>query len=307
MKEELTVDVREAGSRLDVFMANRVTGLSRTRAQQIIAGGGVKVNGTLCRNKKKKVEHAELIEVEFSPPEPYTLEPEPIFLDIIYEDKDLLVINKPAGMVVHPAPGHSHGTLVHALLYHCKDLSGIGGVMRPGIVHRLDKDTTGLMVAAKNDYSHRELSAQLKERRLRREYMALVHGSLEPAAGKINAPIGRHPGNRKRMAVVTGGRSAVTRYRVIVYTDSFTLVKVSLETGRTHQVRVHMAFLGHPVAGDPVYGPDVDASKFPELACGQILHARRIVFQHPRTGTLMEFTAPLPENFRRLIVRLRNK
>ena len=302
MNEELLVEANEAGCRLDAFLANRVAGLSRTRAQKLIEEGAVLVNTSPCCDKSYRVVPTDCVGLTVPEPEQYFVQPEPIPLNIVYEDPDLLVIDKPRGMVVHPAPGHSGGTLVNALLHHCNDLSGIGGAIRPGIVHRLDKDTTGLLIVAKNDFTHQALAAQLKERRLRREYLALVHGAVSPPTGRVSAPIGRHPAHRKKMAVVPGGREAVTRYRVLARLGSYTLLQVSLETGRTHQVRVHMAFLGHPVAGDPVYGR---APAPLALTQGQALHARRIAFTHPRSGRFMEFAAPLPADFRAALRTLR--
>lgn len=307
MREELIVSPLEAGRRLDAFLAGQVAGLSRTQAQKLILEGAVLVNEALCCDKNHRLQQDDRIAVTVPAPAPapYPLKPEPLPLEIVYEDRDLLVVNKARGMVVHPAPGHSGGTLVNALLYHCRDLSGIGGVIRPGIVHRLDKDTTGLLVVAKNDCSHRALAGQLKSRQLRREYLALVYGRVEPAAGRIQAPIGRHPRRRQSMAVVPGGREAVTRFRALAYLDGYTLLQVNLETGRTHQVRVHLAFLGHPVVGDPLYGPGCRPGLPPELCRGQALHARRIAFIHPRSGLPLQFAAPLPPDFRRGLRLLR--
>ncbi|MEW5785907.1 MAG: RluA family pseudouridine synthase, partial [Bacillota bacterium] len=284
MIDDHVVTTAEAGRRLDVYLTGQVAGLSRTMAQKLIIAGAVSVNRAACPDKNYRVQPADLITCTIPDPAPSTVQAELIPLDIVYEDQDLLVINKPRGMVVHPAPGHSGGTLVNALLYHCRDLSGIGGALRPGIVHRLDKDTTGLLVAAKNDFSHQALAEQLKSRLLRREYLALVHGRVVPQNGRVNAPIGRHPRYRRCMAVVPGGREALTRYKVLAYLDRFTLLQINLETGRTHQIRVHLAFLGYPVAGDPLYGPVRQGDLPPELRRGQALHARRIAFIHPRDG-----------------------
>lgn len=304
MKEILIVNAAEAGRRLDLYLVSQVDGLSRTKSQKLIEDGAVLVNGATCLDKSCRLLPEDRVTVLIPDPEPYLVKPEPIPLEIIYEDADLLVINKPRGMVVHPAPGHRQGTLVNALLHYCSHLSGLGGVNRPGIVHRLDKDTTGLLIVAKNDFVHQDLAEQLKDRRLRREYLALVRGAVSPRTGSINAPIGRHPVYRKKMAVVPGGREAVTRYRVLGTLGRFSLVQVSLETGRTHQVRVHMAFLGYPVAGDPVYSR---AAAPPPLSRGQALHACRIAFTHPRTGNLMEFAAPLPPDFREALRYLREQ
>jgi len=301
MKEELVVEQAAAGRRLDSYLADRADGLSRTQAQKLIAEGSVLVNRALCCDKNYRLAPADVVLVTMPDPEPYRVNPEPITLDILYEDSDLLVINKPRGMVVHPAPGHRQGTLVNALLHYCNDLSGIGGLIRPGIVHRLDKDTTGLLIIAKDDAIHQALAGQLKERRLRRDYLALVHGIITPQTGKISAPVGRHPVYRQKMAVVPGGREAVTCYRVAAVLGRFTLVRISLETGRTHQIRVHMASLGHPVVGDLVYG----RKELPHLIRGQALHAHRLAFIHPRTGLAMQLSAPLPNDFREALRCLR--
>ncbi|MFU8794532.1 MAG: RluA family pseudouridine synthase [Dethiobacteria bacterium] len=297
---ELTLSVDEvwSGKRIDLFLAEQVDQLSRSRAQKLIENELVTVNGITCRDKNYRLQAGEMISYILPTPEEMVANPENIELDIIYEDKDLLVINKERGMVVHPAPGHTGGTLVNALLNHCDDLSGIGGVIRPGIVHRLDKDTSGLLIVAKNDAAHSSLSDQLKDRTLRREYIALVCGRVKPARGKIEAPIGRHPKDRKKMAVVSGGREAVTRYRVIRNYDNYSLLRLKLETGRTHQIRVHMANLGYPVVGDPIYGPGSYGDLPDQYTQPQALHAQKISFIHPRTGTNMEFTAPLPSAFR---------
>lgn len=305
MQKELIVDVLEAGQRLDAYLANQVAGLSRTRVQKLIEEGAVQVNTAPCTDKNYRLLASDRVLIAIAEPKPYLIKAEPIALDLVYEDGDLLVINKPRGMVVHPAPGHLEGTLVNALLHHCSDLSGIGGVVRPGIVHRLDKDTTGLLIVAKNDFSHQALAGQLKERCLRREYLALVHGTVTPSSGRINAPIGRHPTHRKKMAVVPGGREAISRYRVLAALNRFTLLQVSLESGRTHQVRVHMAYLGYPVAGDPLYGHSTALT--PPSLQGQALHARRIAFTHPRAAHPMEFSAPLPRDFREALRYLREQ
>ncbi|MDW7728547.1 MAG: RluA family pseudouridine synthase [Bacillota bacterium] len=297
---ELTLSVDEvwSGKRIDLFLAEQVDQLSRSRAQKLIENELVTVNGITCRDKNYRLQAGEMISYILPTPEEMVANPENIELDIIYEDKDLLVINKERGMVVHPAPGHTGGTLVNALLNHCDDLSGIGGVIRPGIVHRLDKDTSGLLIVAKNDTAHNSLSDQLKDRTLRREYIALVCGRVKSARGKIEAPIGRHPKDRKKMAVVSGGREAVTRYRVIRNYDNYSLLRLKLETGRTHQIRVHMANLGYPVVGDPIYGPGSYGDLPDQYTQPQALHAQKISFIHPRTGTNMEFTAPFPSAFR---------
>ena len=295
---EFIAGLPDAGRRLDLFLAGAESGLSRNRAQKLIGLEAVLINDLPCTDKNYRLQAGDTVAVSLPEPRPLRPLPEQIPLDIVYEDDDLLVINKPRGMVVHPAPGHDSGTLVNALLYHCGTLSTAGGPDRPGIVHRLDKDTTGLLLAAKNDLSHLSLAAQLRARTVRREYIALVYGKVSPAAGRIEAPVGRHPRHRRRMAVVPGGREAVTRYRVIALLGPFSLLQVSLETGRTHQVRVHLNFIRHPVAGDPLYGPGCTPDLPPPLCRGQALHARRLSFIHPRSGRRLEFTAPLPPDFR---------
>ncbi len=305
MKQELSVTPEESGSRLDTFISNRLADLSRARVQKFILEGRITVNGAPCRNKSCRLAAGDQVALILPSPESPRLSPEPIPLEVIYEDDDLLVINKPRGMVVHPAPGNFSGTLVHALLHYCRELSTLGGPLRPGIVHRLDKDTSGLLVVAKNNYSHKELSQQFKARLVGREYLALVHGKVPSPGGGINAPVGRHPRHRQRMAVVSGGREAVTRYRVWAYLDRYTLLRVFLHTGRTHQVRVHMAYLGHPLVGDPVYGPKHRQELPAEFREGQVLHARRIKFTHPRSAQPVTFIAPLPAYFRTGLRRLR--
>lgn len=288
----------DAGRRLDLFLAARVPGLSRSRAQKLIEAGMVQVTGETCSDKNYRLCAGDPVGLTIPPAETAALEPEAIGLDIVYEDEDLLVINKPRGMVVHPGPGHRKGTLVNALLHYCPDLSGIGGIKRPGIVHRLDKDTSGLLLVAKNDLAHRSLSNQLKTRQLKREYIALVSGRVKPALGRIDAPIARHPRHRKKMAVVEGGRPAVTRFRVLKYYGSYSLLLLNLETGRTHQIRVHLSHLGYPVVGDPTYAKGRWDTLPPGLAEPQALHARRIKFIHPRTSTAMEFSVSLPPAFK---------
>lgn len=306
MTGDLTAAAEDAGLRLDSFLAGRLGWASRVQVQRAVTAGEVEVNGTPCRDKSYRLRPGDCVSVTLTPPRLPDLTPEDVPLDIIYEDDNLLVLNKPRGMVVHPAPGHPAGTLVHALLHHCRNLSGIGGVLRPGIVHRLDKDTSGLLVVAKDDTTHRDLSRQLATRRLSREYLALVHGHVPPPGGLVSAPIGRHPVHRKRMAVVPGGKDALTRYRILAHLGGYTLLRVYLETGRTHQVRVHMAYLGYPVAGDPLYGPRRTAGLPEELTGGQVLHARRITFVHPASGQTLTFTAPLPPELRRGLHLLKN-
>ncbi len=297
----LTAEAADAGARLDAWLAENVEELSRSRAQQLIEAGLV----TLPSGPPKKnyrVSPGDSLRVELPEPEEAALQPEDIPLDILYEDGDLIVINKPKGLVVHPAPGHPDGTLVNALLYHCGDsLSGIGGVTRPGIVHRLDMDTSGLILCAKNDRAHRLLSAQLSDRSLSREYEAILRGAPKEDSGKVDAPIGRSPKDRKKMAVTEhNSRPAVTRYRVLERFPGYSYVRCALETGRTHQIRVHMAYIGHPVAGDPLYGGGSELG-----LKSQCLHARAIRFIHPSTGQAMSFESGLPEDFTRALAVLR--
>lgn len=306
-KFEFIAALPDAGRRLDLFLAGAGANISRSRAQKLIEDGSVYVNNLTCTRKNYRLQQGDTVTFFLPVPQLFLPRAEQIPLDIVYEDDDLLVINKPRGMVVHPAPGHHRGTLVNALLNYCSTLSTIGGPERPGIVHRLDKDTTGLLLVAKNDHSHKSLAAQLQSRSLRREYLALVRGRVSPAAGRIEAPVGRHPRHRRRMAVVPEGRDAVTRYRVIAYLGSYSLLQVYLETGRTHQIRVHMSFLRHPVAGDSLYGSGCPPDLPPQLRQGQALHARRLSFIHPRSGHALEFTAPLPRDFREGLRLLRER
>ncbi|HEY8392488.1 MAG TPA: RluA family pseudouridine synthase [Capillibacterium sp.] len=285
----LTVSQEEDGIRIDTFLARFGKLPSRAFAQKLLKSGKVKI-GPAALKPSYLVRAGDEIEVELEEAKPLAVEAEDLPLNILYEDQDLIVVNKPRGMVVHPAAGNPRGTLVNALLKHCQDLSGIGGVLRPGIVHRLDKDTSGALVVAKNDFTHLALAAQLKKRQMFRVYLALVHGALPAPEGEIDAPIGRHPVNRKKMAVVPQGRPAITRYRVLAELGPYTLVQAKLVTGRTHQIRVHFQYLGHPVAGDPVYG----RGKEPFALEGQALHAAMLGFTHPRTGKAMRFAAPLP-------------
>ena len=280
-------------SRLDVFISE-VLSLSRTRAASLIEDGYAKVNGKIA-TKSLKVHIGDKISVVLPQVKPYKAEPQNISLDIVYEDSDLLVVNKPKGMVVHPAAGNYQNTLVNAVLYHCPNsLSGIGGVMRPGILHRIDKNTSGLLIVAKNDYAHNFLAAQIKEHSLDREYEAVVYGNIKEDEGTINAPIGRHPVKRKQMAVTDkNSKVAVTHFRVLERFGNFTHMRCRLETGRTHQIRVHMSYIGHPLAGDDVYGP----KKVIKSLNGQCLHAKRIGFIHPRTSEHLEFESGLPGYF----------
>jgi len=286
--QRFTVESRDAGIRLDSFLTQAGVWPSRSFVQKIIENGGVTLNGKRLKGSYR-VAPGDHITVEWEEPKPLTVQAEAIPLEILYEDSDVIVVNKPRGMVVHPAAGNYEGTLVNALLNHCQDLSGIGGVIRPGIVHRLDKDTSGVLVVAKNDQAHLSLSAQLKERRMKRLYLALVHGHPEPE-GRIDAPLGRHPVERKKIAVVPGGKRAVTHFRVKTYYSKYALLEVRLETGRTHQIRVHLSYLGFPLVGDPVYG----RKKEPVPIQGQALHAAVLGFVHPRTGEYLEFETPMP-------------
>ena len=287
--------------RLDAFLASSLDGLTRSQATRLIESGEVAVNGRAV-SKSYKLSGGEDIAVTLPEPEPVEAVPQDIPLDVVYEDADVIVVNKPSGMVVHPAPGHPDGTLVNALLYHCAEtLSGIGGALRPGIVHRIDRDTSGLIIAAKNDAAHQYLSAQLADHTLARTYECIVVGALREDRGTVNAPIARHPTDRKRMAVVAGGREAVTHWEVIARYPGYTHVRCRLETGRTHQIRVHMAYIGHPILGDTVYG----AKKEVPGLTGQCLHAVGLRFLHPRTHEVMELSCPLPEEFTRMLQKIR--
>ncbi|HSJ05670.1 MAG TPA: RluA family pseudouridine synthase [Longimicrobiales bacterium] len=299
--------VDAAAGRLDSWLAGHLPGLSRNRVAQLLAEGRILVNGSVPR-KSYRPAPGDVIDVDVPPPVPSAVEAESIPLDIVYEDADLLVVNKPAGLVVHPAPGHRSGTLVNALLHHIGDLSGIGGVLRPGIVHRLDKDTSGLMIVAKNDRTHRALSAALKKREIRRVYTVAVWGHLSADAVTVDAPVGRARTDRKRMAVVPAGegRPAVTRLSRIARWPAADLLTAELETGRTHQIRVHVAHIGHPVVGDPTYGgravrgisgPARNWARELDRRVGrQFLHAAELHFAHPRTGVPLSFRSPLPQD-----------
>lgn len=283
--------------RIDVF-ASEIAEVSRSRIISLIEEGNVLLNGEKTV-KNKKLAFGDKVTVILPEPKEYNVEPQEIPLDIVYEDDDIIVVNKPKGMVVHPATGNYEGTLVNALLFHCGDsLSGINGVLRPGIVHRIDKNTSGLLMVAKNDNAHNFLAEQIKEHSFTREYAAIVYGNLKNESGTVNAPIGRHPINRKQMAVVAkNGRDAVTHYEVLERLNGFTYVKLRLETGRTHQIRVHMAHIGHPVAGDDVYGP----KKVITALNGQCLHARKIGFIHPVSKEYLEFETELPDYFEKFL------
>lgn len=287
-----TVYTEGSPVRLDAYIAEAAE-LSRSRAARLIEDGNALVNGVTA-NKSTRLHSGDRVQIIIPEPVEYNVLPQNIPLDIAYEDDDLLVVNKPKGMVVHPAAGNYEGTLVNALMHHCGDsLSGINGVMRPGIVHRIDKNTSGLLIVAKNDMAHSFLAEQIKAHSFTREYAAVVYGKLKQSEGTVNAPIDRHPVKRKQMAVVEGGRNAVTHYFVERELNGFTYLRLRLETGRTHQIRVHMAYIGHPVAGDDVYGP----KKVITSLNGQCLHAKKIGFIHPRTREYMELDSALPDYF----------
>lgn len=292
----------DVGKRIDVFAAENYEELSRSGLKKIIDTGGVTVNNNTVK-ANYKLRTGDIVTMNIPESVPLEIIPQNIPLDILYEDDDVIVINKPQGMVVHPAPGHYTDTLVNALLYHCGDsLSGINGIMRPGIVHRIDMDTSGVIMAAKNNNAHRSLALQLAEHSITRKYNAIVYNNIKEDEGTIDKPLGRNPSDRKKMAVVPGGRRAVTHYRVLDRLGKFTYIEAQLETGRTHQIRVHMTYAGHPLLGDSVYGP----KKQPFNLKGQVLHARVLGFVHPVTGEYMEFESPLPEYFQKLLERCRN-
>lgn len=301
MERKIVLQAERGGIRVDKYVAEAVPELSRAAAQRLIDEGRIRVNGAIVK-ASYRLEPGDTISVEIPPPVEVSIAPEAIPLDIVYEDADILVVNKPAGMVVHPAFGHAGGTLVNAVLAHCPDLAGVGGELRPGIVHRLDKDTSGLIVVAKGDAALRNLQAQFKGREVQKAYLALVEGHVSPPAGLIDAPIGRDPRARKKMAVVPrGGREAQTEYRALEFYDAHTLVEAHPLTGRTHQIRIHMAFIGHPIVGDPVYGFRKQRTKAPRL----FLHAARLAFRLPSTGQWREFQAPLPDDLAAVLARLR--
>ena len=297
----LTFTVQQSGERLDALLARSVEGLTRSAAQRLLEDGAVTCRGKALK-KNDRPAAGDVVEVLLPDPEPVDVLPQNIPLDVVYEDEDVIVVNKPVGMVVHPAPGHPDGTLVNALLFHCGDtLSGINGALRPGIVHRIDRDTSGLIIAAKNDRAHLALAAQLQDHTLARVYEAVVVGNLREDSGTVNAPIGRHPVDRKKMAVDRkNGREAVTHWYVLARYPGYTHVECRLEIGRTHQIRVHLASIGHPLLGDTVYG---SKKPWPGLA-GQCLHARRLRFVHPSTGEPLELECPLPDWFRDVLEKL---
>jgi len=294
-------------SRIDRYLSQELSDLSRSRIQQLIEQGAVEINGQVCTSKKTTVQPGDRISLSIPEAKPLDLQPEAIPLDILYEDDSLIILNKPAGLVVHPAAGHESGTLVNALLAHCPDLAGIGGVQRPGIVHRLDKDTTGAIAIAKTDLAHQHLQAQLKAKTARRQYLGVVYGATKTNSGTIDQPIGRHPIDRKKMAVVPvekGGRPAVTHWQVQERLGNYTLIHFQLETGRTHQIRVHSTQMGHPIVGDPIYST---GSSIGVNLPGQALHAWRLTLQHPRSQEWIEVTAPVPKTFTTLLEVLRRR
>lgn len=301
MSEHIEITAEESGERIDALLARLVPELTRSAAQRLLEEGLVTLGGVPVK-KNRRTEPGEVYAALLPEPELPEPEPQDIPLDIVYEDADVVVVNKPRGMVVHPAPGHPDGTLVNALLRHCgESLSGVGGERRPGIVHRIDKDTSGLIIAAKNDFAHLALSAQLADRSLSRVYEAVARGEFREESGTVDAPIGRHPTERKRMAVTErGSRPAVTHWEVIARYRGWTHIRCRLETGRTHQIRVHMAYIGHPLLGDMVYG-----ARKPERGLeGQCLHARELKFLHPRTGEAIHLSTELPEYFQQVLASL---
>ncbi|MBP1156258.1 MULTISPECIES: RluA family pseudouridine synthase [unclassified Paenibacillus] len=302
---EWITETEEAGERIDKFLTEMLEEeVSRTQVQQWVKDGHVTVNGRSVKPNYKLSDGDNLVLV-IPEPEELELAPEAIPIEVVYEDSDVIVVNKPRGMVVHPAPGHSGGTLVNALLHHCKDLSGINGVMRPGIVHRIDKDTSGLLMAAKNDLAHNGLAEQLKAHTVNRKYFALVHGNVPHDNGTVDAPIGRDPKDRKLYTVTErNSKHAITHFVVLERLEDYTLLELKLETGRTHQIRVHMKFIGHPLVGDPAYGPSKSKGVLME---GQALHAAVLGFEHPRTGESLQFEAPMPEDMLRLLEVLKTR
>ncbi len=299
--ETIFLEPEESGERMDSYLGRTLPGITRAYAQRLLEQGLVTCWGKTLKKSDKTVSGVS-ISIALPDPEPVDAIPQEIPLDIVYEDEDVIVVNKSRGMVVHPAPGHPDNTLVNALLYHCQNsLSGIGGALRPGIVHRIDKETSGLLLVAKNDAAHLSLSSQLKDHTLSRIYEAVVRGNLREDHGTIDAPIGRHPTQRKKMAVTyTHSKPAITHYEVLARYAGYTHVRCRLETGRTHQIRVHMAHIGHPLLGDTVYG---EKRPVPGLT-GQCLHAQSIRFLHPRTGQPMEFSCPLPKDFQKILTKL---
>lgn len=307
---EFDIEEKLQGSRIDSACAQVLSGMSRSFIQKLFEKGNISVNGEICISKKYKVKFGDRIKIAIPEPTKLDICAEDIPLDIVYEDEDVLVVNKPKGMVVHPAVGNYTGTLVNGILFHCGDrLSSINGVVRPGIVHRIDKDTSGLLMIAKNDAAHESLSKQLADHTITRAYQALVYHNIKEDEGTVEAPIGRDPANRLRQAVtdLDHGKRAITHYKVLERFGNFTLIEARLETGRTHQIRVHMAHIKHPLAGDMVYGPRKSAVKLPPDCSGQVLHAKVLGFVHPRTGEYMEFESSLPRYFEELLAKLRKE
>lgn len=303
----IELEVEEKGDRLDRWLSLHLADLSRSHLQKLIERGHVKLNGKICLEKKNKLQKGDRLNISLPVLQPLKLQAENIPLDILYEDDSLIIINKPAGLVVHPAPGNFDGTLVNALLHHCPNLPGIGGVQRPGIVHRLDKDTSGAIVVAKTDFALQHLQAQIKAKTARREYLGIVFGSPKTDRGTIDFPIGRHRVDRQKMAVVPvekGGRTAITYWQVKERLDNYTLIHFKLETGRTHQIRVHTAKIGCPLVGDPVYS---SGRAVGVKLSGQALHAYRLCLEHPVSGEIIEAIAPLPDSFTKLLENLRRK
>lgn len=303
MGEKIDFIAEKSGERLDVFLARKYPEMSRSHLQKLITAEEVLINGK-SRKANYKLSEGELVSLSLPEPEVINISPENIPLDILYEDSDIIVINKPRGMVVHPAAGVTTGTLVNALLAHCDDLSGINGVIRPGIVHRLDKDTSGVMVAAKTDVAHINLSEQIKNKTAKRVYWAIVFGNIKESSGTINGDIGRNPNDRQKMAIVTAnGKPATTKFKVLERFGQYTLIECRLLTGRTHQIRVHMTSIGHPLVGDPKYG----RGKSPFKIQGQALHSLNLTLVHPKTGEEMIFEAPLPEDMKKILSAMRSK
>lgn len=307
MSEQIYLEVKEGKKRLDLWLSQQLPNLSRSRLQKLIEQGFLQLNEQICRDKKVKLKTGDRLQLTIPPVQALEVEAEDIPLDILYEDEAIIIINKPAGLVVHPAPGHETGTLVNALLNHCQNLAGIGGVQRPGIVHRIDKDTTGVLVVAKTDQAHQHLQAQIKAKTARREYLGIVYGRPQGSKGSIIQPIGRHLGDRKKMAVIPlekGGREAITHWQILEPLGNYTFLKFRLETGRTHQIRVHCAFIGHPLVGDPLYS---SGKSLGVNLPGQMLHAWKLTLNHPLTGELIETIAPLPPTFTKLLNILRQR
>lgn len=300
-EERLLVLTVNKPDRLDRFLSSDYPDFSRSYWQKLISSGAVQINDRVCLDKNYVLKAGTEIKVSLPTNQPLEINPEAIPLDILWEDEHLVVVNKPAGMVVHPAPGHSSGTLVNALLAHCDRLSGINGVERPGIVHRLDRDTSGVMVVAKSDRAHQSLQSQIQAKTARRSYLGLVHGIPKTTAGEISAPIGRHPIDRQKMAVIANGRNALTHWRLLAGLDRHALLQFDLATGRTHQIRVHCLHMGYPIVNDPIYGQGRTEAKFPLV--GQALHSWHLTFMHPVSGQEMHHTAPMPKGFEKLLHR----